>query len=314
MTGSLGVTTFDAGEETAAATRAGRREATMKDPRRRIPSGEDWTRRSWVEWVGKATVLGLGAEVLAACGIDHPGPEDGDGDARPDAGPRDGADAPPGDGAAEADAVADVSDAPLDAPGDGPVEGFPFAPGDGTAEIFWGWGERTVDRQSLSEILAGWRLRVDGMVTAPIDLSFAELVDLPRLDPISDFHCVEGWSILDVPWNGVHLETLFERAGVRPEATHATFHTLGGTYNESLPLPVALEPRTLLAYGIDGSTLPLRHGFPLRLVVPRLWAYKSAKYVHRIELTDRPVDGFWVAAGYPYDAEVPPGLLREDRY
>lgn len=120
--------------------------------------------------------------------------------------------------------------------------------------------------------------------------------------------------MLDVPWNGVHLSSLLGLVGARPAATHVTFHTVGGQYNESLPLDVALEPRTLLAYGAGGNTLPLEHGFPLRAVIPRLLGYKNAKYVHRIELTDRPVEGFWVQAGYPYDGLVPASRLRPGKY
>ena len=74
---------------------------------------------------------------------------------------------------------------------------------------------------------------------------------------------------------------------------------------------MALEPKTLLAYGIDCATLPLDHGFPLRLVVPRLLGYKGPKYVHRIELTDGPIEGYWVARGYPYDGEVPESRHRQ---
>ena len=89
---------------------------------------------------------------------------------------------------------------------------------------------------------------------------------------------------------------------------------VGGVYNESLPISIALEPKTMLAYGVAGDTLPLAHGFPLRVVIARLLGYKNAKYVDRIELTDAPVNGFWVNAGYPYDGEVPEQRLREGKY
>ena len=192
---------------------------------------------------------------------------------------------------------------------------FPFQPGGGTGDpVFDNWPVRTVDAQDLTAILASWRLSVDGMIDAPGTYSFGELGSLPRQDQVTDFHCVEGWSVHDVPWNGVRLATVLELAEVRSAATHVTFHTIGGKYNESLPLAVALEDRTLLAYGVAGSTIPLDNGFPLRLVVPRLLGYKNAKYVDRIELTDRPVEGFWVAAGYDYDGEVPAQRLRPGKY
>lgn len=189
-----------------------------------------------------------------------------------------------------------------------------FAPGDPDDPAWEDWPVRTVDHQELATILASWRLVVDGMVDTPLELSFADLLALERLDVDVDFHCVEGWSIYDVPWNGVHLSTLLQQVGVRSEATHLTFHTMGGKYNESLPLDVAIEPRTLLALGVDGRTLPLERGFPLRLVVPRLYGYKSAKYIERIELTDEPVLGYWEQRGYGYDAEVAESRLREGKY
>ena len=131
-----------------------------------------------------------------------------------------------------------------------------------------------------------------------------------RTDMVADFHCVEGWSVYDIPWNGIHLSQLTEIAKPLAQATHVTFHCVGDVYSESLPLEVALEPNTLLAYGIQDASLPLGKGFPLRLVVPRKLAYKSAKYVYRIEFDNQPRNGYWETFGYPYEADVPPERLR----
>lgn len=272
---------------------------------------ETVTRRSVVDWLGKATMLALGGKVLAACAGSPGGPDggilpldDGGSDASTDGG-RDGGRDGGGDSG---------RDGGRDGGGDG--GDFGFGPGSEDGNVIYDrWPVRTVDRQDIESILGSWRLTVDGMVDHSVTLSFGELVALPRLDLVMDFHCVEGWSVYDVPYNSVHLSTLLGLAGgARPEATHVTFHTLGGTYNESLPIDVALEPHSMLAYGVGGATLPLSHGFPLRVAVPRLLAYKSAKYVERIELTDRPIQGYWVRAGYPYDAPVPESRLREGRY
>jgi len=252
-------------------------------PKAPFISRETISRRSLLDWIGKASVLALGGDLVAACTSTRAVPIHVDG-----------------------------HEGPLDAGSDPPGEegAFPFEPGRTDLEVYDGWGERTVDRQSLEAILSSWRLKVDGKVENPFELSFAELIGLPRQDQVTDFHCVEGWSIYDVPWNGVHLSQLAERARPGAEATHVAFHTIGGKYNESLPMGVALEPRTLLAYGIGGATLPLKHGFPVRIVIPRLLAYKSAKFVERIEFTDQPLYGYWVSAGYPYGGEVPEGRLR----
>lgn len=265
------------------------------------------SRRTWLEWVGKSTVFSLGAGVLARCTMDATGQPDAAGDAAtgdahiwPDGtGPEAGVDA----------AVPPVCDA-------NPAN-FPFVPVDDNAELFqpWqGWNVRTVDSQDLGWILNNWELTVDGLVTNPVTLSFAQLLGLPRRDQVTDFHCVEGWSVYDVPWNGVHLSEVLALVGPDLAATHVTFHTVGDQYNESLPLDIALEPRTLLGYGINCHTMPLNHGFPLRVVIPRLLGYKNAKYVYRIELTNEPIDGFWVNLGYSYDGEVPASRLREGKY
>jgi DMSO/TMAO reductase YedYZ molybdopterin-dependent catalytic subunit len=196
----------------------------------------------------------------------------------------------------------------------GAPQGFPFQPAVNEGGLFDTWPVRTVDSQTIEDILATWKLSIEGMVKTPRVLTFFDLLCLLRQDQITDFHCVEGWSIRDVPWNGVHLSTLLALAEPLATATHVTFHTIDERYNESLPIPVALEPKTLLAYGVAGSTLPLQRGFPVRTVVPRLFGYKSAKYVERIELTDHPIEGYWVAAGYGYDAEVQPERLRPGKY
>jgi DMSO/TMAO reductase YedYZ molybdopterin-dependent catalytic subunit len=266
------------------------------------------TRRSVLEWLGKGTVLALGAPVLKACADLGAHAEDA-GDAV-----RDGE----GDAAeAASDAGPDVAvDGAADTAVDGAADGgvFPFEPGSGAADVFRGWGERTVDPQDPRSILDAWRLTVDGLVENPMTFTFEELIALARQDQVTDFHCVEGWSVYDVPWNGVHLSTIFGLVRPQAAATHVAFHTIDERYNESLPLDVALEPRTMMGYGVGGSTLPLAHGFPLRVVAPRLLGYKNAKYVQRIELTDRELLGYWVRAGYPYAGEVPAGRLRPGKY
>jgi hypothetical protein len=119
---------------------------------------------------------------------------------------------------------------------DCPEGSFGFAPSEGAHEVYEGWNVRTVDPQDLEAILAGWVLTVDGLVDKPRSYTFQELLELARLDQVMDFHCVEGWSVHDVPWNGLHLSTLLKAAGVKDSATHITFHTIDGIYNESLPM------------------------------------------------------------------------------
>jgi DMSO/TMAO reductase YedYZ molybdopterin-dependent catalytic subunit len=246
------------------------------------------SRRSLMEWLGKATVLTLGGELLAACGNSQA------------LNPLSGVKSDGGLGA-------DKDSEPIGAE-------FPFYPGNADQPPLDTWPERTVDRQELESIVANWTLRVDGLTERPQTLSFSDILALERQDQITDFHCVEGWSVPDVPWNGVHLSQLFKRVIPLPTATHITLYSVGDVYLESIPIEVATESKTILAYGIDGSTIPLARGFPLRLVVPRLLAYKNAKYIYRVELTNKPIEGYWVKMGYPYDGKVPESRLRTGKY
>jgi len=248
-------------------------------------------RRTVLEWLGKATVLAIGGELAAACSAVGGG--------RPLGGPDSGTGSDVDGGIIDAGCAADD---------------FPWSPGDAEHAVFEGWGERTVDGQDLTALLQSWKLTVDGLVETPITFSFADLLELPRQDQITDFHCVEGWSVHDVPWNGVHLASIFELVKPLPSATHLTFTCVGDTYRESLPIDVALEPRSMLGYGVDCNTLPLAHGFPLRMVVPRKFGYKNPKYVYRIQLADEPIQGFWEQYGYSYEGDVPAGRLREGKY
>jgi DMSO/TMAO reductase YedYZ molybdopterin-dependent catalytic subunit len=212
------------------------------------------------------------------------------------------------------DAPADTG--PSDAAGDAastPCDPA-FAPGSDALPVPQNWGERTVDRQDLAALLATWRLTIDGLVDTPLTFDFCQLRDLGLVDQVTDFHCVEGWDVLDVPWNGIPLSRLLDLAGVRPEARFLKFTSVGGKYTESLPLAVAREARTLLAVGIGGNTLSLRHGFPVRIVVPRLFGYKNPKYVTRIEASVVEHVGFWPRVGYTVAGEVQPSRLREGKY
>jgi len=189
-----------------------------------------------------------------------------------------------------------------------------FQPGTEDLPILQSFPVRTVDPQDLQSILASWRLSVGGMVRREVTWSFCDLLAMGLVTQTTDFHCVEGWSVWDVPWDGVPLARLLDLAGPLPGASFLKIDCIGGRYSESLPLSVAREPRTLLALGIGGQTLPLSHGFPARVVVPRLLGYKNPKYVRRIDLVDVEHPGFWSRFGYPVSGEVPPERLREGHY
>jgi DMSO/TMAO reductase YedYZ molybdopterin-dependent catalytic subunit len=165
---------------------------------------------------------------------------------------------------------------------------------------------------------ADWRLKIDGLVDRPTELSLADLKKLPSRTQITRHDCVEGWSAIG-KWTGVPLGLLLQRAGMKPNARYIVFYcadqleqTLdgSGTYYESIDIIDAFHPQTILAYALNGKDLEVAHGAPLRLRVERHLGYKHAKYLMRIEVKDRFDDlwggkgGFWEDRGYEWYAGI----------
>ena len=163
----------------------------------------------------------------------------------------------------------------------------------------------TIERTPPDVAAADWLLVVDGLVERPLRLDRSSWEALPRVPRTADFHCVEGWTVADVRWEGVAPMVLLEQAGLKPAAAHVNFHAYRSAYSDSIPLELVRDPLTLLADRIDGQPLPAEHGGPLRLVVSQQLGYKSVKWVDRIEVTDKPVTGYWERRGYPMDAPIP---------
>lgn len=157
--------------------------------------------------------------------------------------------------------------------------------------------------------LAGWDFTVFGQVQTPLTLSWDELQALPQKTITTDIHCVTRWSKLDTTWTGVPVSEVLERAGVKPDATHLMAYSDGG-YTTNLPLSVALDDDVLLAHTYDGKPLEPDHGAPLRLLVPKRYFWKSAKFLRKIELMDADRMGFWELNGYHNDADP----WREERH
>ena len=149
-----------------------------------------------------------------------------------------------------------------------------------------------------------WSIKVDGLVDTPLTIDGTAWTALPRYEETVDFHCVEGWSVAGVRWGGVTPATVLDKAGVKPEGKFVVFHAYTGEYVDSLPIELARDPQTVLADTLDGKALPADHGGPVRLAVPRQLGYKSVKWVTRIEVTAKPVEGYWEQRGYPADAPV----------
>jgi DMSO/TMAO reductase YedYZ molybdopterin-dependent catalytic subunit len=146
-----------------------------------------------------------------------------------------------------------------------------------------------------------WKLTVEGLVNSTLVVTYNELLNLESEEQISDFHCVEGWSVDAVKWKGVRLKVLFNKTGLKPEAAFVTFHSASGLYSDSLSLKDAMEPQVMLAYILNDELLPQEQGRPLRLVMPRMFGYKSVKWVNRITLTQTQEVGYWESLGYNID-------------
>lgn len=151
---------------------------------------------------------------------------------------------------------------------------------------------------------ATWRLRIDGMVDNPAELTYDDLRALPRAEQTSDFHCVTGWSVPSVRWAGVRIKDLLAAARPHADAGALTFTSAERPYLDSLTLDQATRGDALLAFNMDDTPLTRAHGAPIRMVVPAMYGYKGVKWVERITLTRRPVLGFWERRGYDTDAWV----------
>ncbi len=149
--------------------------------------------------------------------------------------------------------------------------------------------------------LATWRMRVWGVVRNEIELDWPQFCALPWVEVNADFHCVTQWSSLDQTWEGVWVADLLELAGVDPRAQHIMAHCFGD-YTTNVPLELALS-EGLLAHKQNGSEIGKDHGWPLRLIIPSKYGWKSAKWVNGIELMAEDSPGFWEQRGYNNNAD-----------
>ncbi len=157
-----------------------------------------------------------------------------------------------------------------------------------------------------------YRLTLDGLVDRPLALSYAQLQALPQTDLTRDFQCVTGWRVPDVPWRGVTISALLDRAGVRPNATHLRLYSFDGAYTESLTLDQARRDDVIVAHQMMGGPVSREHGGPVRLYVAPMYGYKSIKWLERIEVVDSLVPGYWEERGYDVDAWVGQSNGRSD--
>ncbi|HUK32238.1 MAG TPA: sulfite oxidase-like oxidoreductase [Candidatus Acidoferrum sp.] len=144
---------------------------------------------------------------------------------------------------------------------------------------------------------ARWDFQISGLVEKPVRLSWEEFNKLPQTEVVADFHCVTRWSRFDNRWQGVSTTEILKIAPPLPAARFVLVHAKAG-YTANMPLEDFARPGSLFAFRHDGEPLTAEHGYPMRLIVPNLYAWKSVKWVRGIEFlaTDQP--GFWEQNGY----------------
>jgi DMSO/TMAO reductase YedYZ molybdopterin-dependent catalytic subunit len=157
--------------------------------------------------------------------------------------------------------------------------------------------------------LATWDFRVFGEVEHPITLSWEEFTALPTREITIDIHCVTRWSRFDTSFKGVHWSELAKLVTPKPSARYVVAHA-EQDFTANVPLQALEDEEALLAYEADGEPLTPEHGWPLRLVIPKRYFWKSAKWLRGIELLDHDEPGFWERLGYHNEADY----WKEERY
>ncbi len=154
-----------------------------------------------------------------------------------------------------------------------------------------------------------FRLDIDGLVELKVSLSHGEFMALPQVESVCDIHCVTQWSRYDNRWKGVSARTLLDLARPKAEAKHVIFHSFDG-YTTNVRLDQFDQPDSFLVHEWEGKPIERQHGGPVRVLIPRLYLWKSAKWVRRIEISAIDKPGFWEVRGYNNNGD--PWL--EERY
>ncbi|QJD85326.1 molybdopterin-dependent oxidoreductase [Cohnella herbarum] len=151
---------------------------------------------------------------------------------------------------------------------------------------------------------SNWSFSIQGLVDKPETWNWEQFLALSRTVQVSDFHCVTGWSVYKNTWEGIPLSALLKRAGVKAEAKYVKFYSGDGVYTDALTLEQADMDDVLVALLHDGKPIHRDYGGPVRLIVPKMYAYKSVKWLDGIELIAQEHIGYWEKRGYDNDAWV----------
>jgi DMSO/TMAO reductase YedYZ molybdopterin-dependent catalytic subunit len=154
-----------------------------------------------------------------------------------------------------------------------------------------------------------WRLFINGEVENPVRLTWDDFMALPQIESVSDMHCVTQWSRFDNHWQGVSARAILDLVMPKMDVKHVIFHSYD-TYTTNVSLDVFADPDVLLAHTWEGQPITREHGGPLRVLIPRWYLWKSAKWIKRIEFVTEDKPGFWEVRGYHNEGD--PWL--EERY
>lgn len=149
-----------------------------------------------------------------------------------------------------------------------------------------------------------WSLTIDGLVNKKRTYNWDQFMGLKRDVQVSDFHCITGWSVYNVTYEGIPLKEFLQEAGVKQEAKYVKFYSADGVYTDCLTLDQALLDDMMVAVSVDGELITHNNGGPVRLITPQMYAYKSVKWLKRIELIEDEHIGYWVQYGYDQHAWV----------
>ena len=154
-----------------------------------------------------------------------------------------------------------------------------------------------------------WDFTIDGLVAEPRTWTWPEFKEMPTQELTADIHCVTKWSKFDTNWSGVSVRHVWDLVEADPEATHVMVHAYHG-FTANLPIEDFLRSGNMFAHTFDGRDLDLKHGYPLRLVVPHLYFWKSVKWVRGFTLIAEDEPGFWERNGYHMYGDP----FKEQRY
>jgi DMSO/TMAO reductase YedYZ molybdopterin-dependent catalytic subunit len=184
------------------------------------------------------------------------------------------------------------------------------------------WGERLPPGQKATDgwpVLhygsipkietSDWKFQLDGLIEEAVVFDWAQFNALPRVTLQNDIHCVTAWSKFDNTWEGVAVTEVMKHVQLKPEAKHVMLHSYGG-YTTNLELDDFVRPENLFATHHNGEPLMKEHGWPVRLVVPHLYFWKSAKWVRGVQFLPKEQPGFWEMYGYHIRGDP----FKEERY